>query len=315
MRAIVVDAFGAVPSMADLAAPTPRADELLIAVKAAGLNPFDWQLADGALRDRMPNVWPFVLGNDAAGIVVGVGSDVTGHREGDRVFGQMFHAPLGEGTFADYTVVPAGGAIASLPETVSFETAAALPTAGLTALGLVDALAARPGATVLIVGASGGVGSFATRIAADRGFRVLATASGADAERVRGLGAERTFDHRSGELAALVGASDVGPLDAIVDLVGERSGSTALWPLVRSGGQVLSTVGTLDIAALRARGLEGRDFVVAADRRGLERLLALLVEGRLVVPIDTVIDLSDVPAAIARSRQGGARGKTVIRVA
>ncbi len=314
MRAVVVDVLGGEPQLAEVEVPSPKAGQLLIEVFSAGINPFDWQLADGAMRETIPNVLPFVLGNDAAGVVVDMGTGVTGFQVGDRVFGQLFHVPLGEGTYAQYTIADAGGAVARLPARITPETGAALPTAGLTALGLVDAITAAANATVLIVGASGGVGSFCTQIAASRGFRVLATAAGHDAERMKALGAAATFDHHVGELHTLLDAAEVAPIDAIVDLVSSASTLASLSSLVKEGGQVLSTIGSVDVAALAKRGIEGTNFVVQASRDGLERLVDLVGADRLSVPIEAVIRLEDVPVAIARMRRGGARGKTVIHV-
>jgi NADPH2:quinone reductase len=314
MHAVVVDVLGGTPRVAEVEVPSPEAGQLLVKVRAAGINPFDWQLAEGALRGTVPNVLPFVLGNDAAGVVEGIGAGVTEFAIGDRVFGQLFHTPLGEGTFAEHTIADAGGAVARLPDEISDRTGAALPTAALTALGLIDAVTPGVRATVLIVGASGGVGSFATQIAASPDFRVLATASSRDAERVKTLGAAVTFDHHAGDLRSSIDDAEVGPLDAIVDLVSDASTLTSLSSLVKAGGQVLSTIGSVAAAGLIQRGIEGTNFVVQPSRDGLERLLEMVSSRRLTVPIEAVIPLDDAPAAIARLRRGGARGKTVIEM-
>lgn len=173
MRAVAVEKLQGEPRLMDVPLPVAKPDQLLIKVSAAGINPLDWKIADGAFEGAMPHVLPLVLGVDAAGVVAGIGTKVTRFKKGDRVFGQFFNVPLGVGTYAEYTVAGETGAVAKLPSTVTDEQGAALPTAAMTASGMVDSLELPPGSKVLIVGATGGVGSFATQLAAARGFTVL----------------------------------------------------------------------------------------------------------------------------------------------
>ena len=140
MRAIAVATLKGKPQLMVLPKPTPRSDQLLVKVSVAGMNPFDWQLTDGVMTGVLPNVLPFVMGIDAAGSVVEIGSAVSRFRVGDRGFGQFFHSPLGEGTYAEYCVVPETATVAKLPDSVSDEVAAALPTAAMTALSMIDSL-------------------------------------------------------------------------------------------------------------------------------------------------------------------------------
>ena len=261
----------------------------------------------------MPAVFPLILGQDAAGTVSSVGNNVTRFKSGDRVFGQFFHAPVGEGTFAEYAVVPEKGALALLPREIDFPTAAALPTAGMTALAMVEALELEAGSSVLIVGATGGVGSFATQLAANKGLHVLATAAApSDGERLRRLGAHEIYASRDEALISEVQRTHSQPIDGVIDLVSKTAVLTALAGLVRQGGCVLTTVFSADEKALRARGLRGGNFEVRASSSLLERLVEIVQSGKLTVPIDSAISLADAPAAIARSRAGHSKGKTVI---
>jgi NADPH:quinone reductase-like Zn-dependent oxidoreductase len=313
MRAIAVDKLKGEPRLVELPKPQPKPNQLLVKVAATAINPFDWKVADGIMGDAVPKVLPFVLGQDAAGTVAAVGDQVTRFRVGDRIFGQFFHLPLGEGTFAEFTVVPETAVLAPLPKAVSDEIGAALPTAGMTALALVEALHLEAGASVLIVGATGGVGGFATQLAAAKGLRVLATAGPADAERMRRLGAAETFDNRRGDLSAQVKQNHPEGVDGVIDLVSDAPAFAALARLVRKGGSMLSTIGSADEKSL-SQGLRGGNFQLKANTSLLQSLASAVESGQLTVPIEAIIALEDAPAAIARSRAGHAKGKTVIRV-
>jgi NADPH:quinone reductase-like Zn-dependent oxidoreductase len=312
MRAIAVDRFKAEPRLLEVAQPVPKSDQLLVKIAATALNPFDWKVADG-IMGAMPAVFPLILGQDAAGTVSAVGADVTRFKTGDRLFGQFFHAPVGEGTFAEYAVVPQTAPLAVLPPQIDFASAAALPTAGMTALSMVETLGLKGQADVLIVGATGGVGSFATQLAAANGLRVLATASSpSDADRLRRLGASEVYASRNEALIADVRGNHPQGIDGIIDLVSDMAALNALAGLLHPGGTVLTTVFSADEKALAARGLKGGNFEVRASSSLLERLADIVKAGKLTVPIESKIDLAEAPAAIARSRAGHSKGKTII---
>ena len=313
MRAIAVDEFKGEPRLVEVEQPVPKPEQLLVKIAATALNPFDWKVADGMLEGSMPTVFPLILGQDAAGTVNAVGSNVTRFKSGDRIFGQFFHAPVGEGTFAEYAVVPQNGALALLPQEIDFPRAAALPTAGMTALAMVEALELEAGSSVLIVGATGGVGSFATQLAANKSLRVLATAAApGEGERLRRLGASEIYASRDEALISEVQRNHPQAIDGIIDLVSQTAGLTALARLVRQGGCVLTTVFSADEKTLRARGLRGGNFEVRASSSLLERLVDIVKSGKLTVPIDSTIALAEAPAAISRSRAGHSKGKTII---
>jgi NADPH:quinone reductase len=313
MRAIAVEKLKGEPRLLDVARPEPKADQLLVKVSMAGMNPIDWKLADGMMTGVLPEVLPFVLGLDAVGIVAGTGASVSRFKIGDRVFGQFFHPPLGEGTYAEYTVVPESGTVAILPSSVSDEVGAALPTAAMTALSIVDSLELTPGSKVLIVGASGGVGSFATQMAVDKGFTVLVTARDDYAERLRLFGAFESFDRRGLDLVSQVALAHPQGIDAVIDLVSDAATFAASASLVSKGGYLVTITGVADLKALKARGLKGVNFQLEANTSLLKQLVALVEGQKLVVPVEATINLDKVPAAIAASRSGRARGKTVIR--
>jgi NADPH:quinone reductase-like Zn-dependent oxidoreductase len=314
MRAIAVDTLKGKPQLMILPRPTPKPDQLLVKVSVAGMNPFDWQLTDGVMKEVMPNVLPFVMGIDAAGDVVDLGSQVSRFCLGDRVFGQFFHSPLGEGTYAEYCVVPETATVAKLPPSVPDKAAAALPTAAMTALSMIDSLEIDPGSTVLIVGATGGVGAFATQLAAGRGFIVLVTAGPQDAERMQGLGASQVFDARGTELIAQLTPTYRQRIHAVIDLVSDRATFKSMARFVLEGGYMLTTVDAADPEFLKDQHIKGGNFSLEADAGLLLRLASLVETGQLVVPIEATISLEQAPDAIAASRNGHARGKTVIRM-
>jgi NADPH:quinone reductase-like Zn-dependent oxidoreductase len=312
MRAIAVDKLKGEPRLIDVSQPVPKPEQLLVKIDATAINPFDWKVSDGIMEGVMPAVFPLILGQDAAGTVTAVGNRVTRFKPGDKVFGQFFHPPVGEGTFAEYAVVPETAPLALLPPEINAAIAAALPTAGMTALAMIEALDLKPKARVLIVGATGGVGSFATQLAAAKGFQVLATASADEADRMRTLGASEVFEPRKGNLAEEIKRSHPDGIDGLIDLVSDGPALAALSEIVRNGGCVLTTVFTADEKALRGRGIRGGNFQLKSNSALLERLAETVKSGKLTVPIDSTISLEAAPAAIARSRAGHARGKTVI---
>jgi len=312
MHAIAVDKLKGEPRLLEVAQPVAKPDQLLVKIAATALNPFDWKVADGIMGNT-PTVFPLILGQDAAGTVTATGSAVTRFKTGDRLFGQFFHTPLGEGTFAEYALVPQTAPIVLLPPEIDFTTAAALPTAGMTALAMVDALGLREQTSVLIVGATGGVGSFATQIAANSGLHVLATAgTPGDAERLRRLGAREIYASRNEALISDVQRNHPRGIDGVIDLVSNTTTLMAVAGLVRQGGCVLTTVFAADEQALQGRGLRGGNFEVKATTTLLQRLAEIVRSGKLSVPVESTIPLAEAPAAIARSRAGHSNGKTVI---
>ena len=127
MRAVVIKGFGAEPELVETEVPEPGAGELLVRIHAAGLNPFDWKVADGALDGVVEHAFPFVMGSDGAGVVARIGRGVTDFRPGDRVYGQFMHLPKGQGSYAEHAVVDAAGKVARIPDGLAFTIAAARP--------------------------------------------------------------------------------------------------------------------------------------------------------------------------------------------
>jgi NADPH:quinone reductase-like Zn-dependent oxidoreductase len=303
MKAVVITDFATEPTLADLPVPEPGPGQLLVRLHAAGLNPFDWKVVDGALKDAVPHAFPLVLGSDGAGVVSRTGPGVTRFRPGDRVYGQFMRLEQGQGSYAEYAVADENGAIARIPETLPFTLAAALPTASVTAYQAVEAARLHTGHTLLITGASGGVGQSAVQFAAQAGADVLAAARPDVADHLRDLGAT----------AVTVAQVAPGSVDAVLDLVTPPGGDAgALAGLLRPGGTLINTNYALDPDALAAQGILGINFGNRPTTEVLTTLAELADTGKLRVHIDAEVPLGQAPAALARSRTGHAHGKTVI---
>jgi len=313
MRAVTVREYGGTPTVTEIPTPDPGARQILIRLRAAGMNPMDLWLASGAWKPT-PATFPMVLGADGAGVVEKLGEGTSRYSVRDDLFGQLLIAPLGSaGTYAEYVAVSEDAPLARVPSGLDHVVAAALPTAGGAGLALVEQLEPLADKTVLIVGAGGGVGSFATQFAANAGGNVIASVRADDAERMRGYGAQETIDRRAVALPAAVRRAHPDGVDVLIDLVdADAAGFAALASLVRPGGTAMSTNYVADEAALRASGVTGINFALAMSSQLLARLAEAVVDGRIIAPPITRISLEEVPAALNRAQGRAARGKTVI---
>lgn len=317
MRAAVLDGYGGPERLAvrEIDAPEPGVGELLIRVRAASVNPLDGKIRRGRLRFLRPARFPLVPGYDAAGEVVAVGPEVSRFAPGDFVFA-MLDRPHG-GACAQYAVTSETSA-ARLPPSLTFEEAAALPLAGLTALQALrdrGELAAEERA--LIVGAAGGVGHFAVQIAKAFGAQVTAVASGRNLPFLWQLGADRAIDYTRADWTA-----DDGTFEVVFDTVGAGSFPAAA-PLLAEDGIYVSTLpgaGALSwvvrsaVSALWGDRRRARLVAVRPSGDDLAHLARLVAQGQLRPMIDKVFPLSEIARAHALSEGGHVRGKIVIAV-
>jgi NADPH:quinone reductase-like Zn-dependent oxidoreductase len=322
MKAVVYRCYGGpeVLEYADIAMPVPAEDEVLVKVRAAGVNPLDWHYMRGS---------PFVMrlmvgigapkdpsmGRDFAGVVEAVGKKVTRFKVGDRVFGGA------NGAFAEYVVRRETGAITLMPANISFEEAAAVPVAAITALqALRDSGQLQAGQKVLINGASGGVGSYAVQIAKSMGAEVHGVNSTRNVELVLGLGADRVFDYKKENYT-----ESEERYDLIIDMVGNHSlldNSKVMKPtgrLVQVGGPSGDWVGPFRrmIEALLVTPFMDQEVVsILAQLTGddLAILATLMSEEKITSRIDRRFPLAETAQAIAYSETGRARGKIIITV-
>jgi NADPH2:quinone reductase len=309
MRAIVFHDFGASPTVADLPRPEPEAEEVLVRVRASSLNGFDAATVAGMLKGMMEHRFPVVLGKDFAGTVEAVGDQVTRFAPGDEVFGVVMKPFLGDGGLGEYVTVPDGYGLARIPDGLSHIAAEALGLAGTAALNAVDAVAPAEAHTVLVSGASGGVGAYAIQLAAARGARVIATAKpGAEADLVRDLGAAHVVDY-SRDLPAQVRAIAPDGVHAVLHLAGDGGQLAAL---LAPGGRLASTLG-FGPQALGRTDATAVPVMANPDRSTLDRLAADAAAGRLRIPVTRTYPLSQVPQALA-DFGAGAVGKFAVTV-
>lgn len=313
MRSVAVRSFGGTPEVMDLPPPAPGPRELLVRLDTAGMNPYDWKILEGILRPR-PHVFPLIAGVDGAGSVLATGEQVRRFRPGDRVFGQFLHDPVGTGTYAELAPVPEALGIVRIPAELPVAEAAALPTAGMTALDALERLGVAAGATLVIVGASGGIGSIATQIAAARGIEVLAVARASSWERLHRLGARETFDGANPEWVRAFRDARPKGADALLDLMSDRDSFARNLRLVRAGGRAATTVYASDPALAPPTGVDVLTIDLQPSSALLERLSTEFLTHHLSVPVVRTISLEEAPAVLAEIRAGRGAGKTVIAI-
>ncbi len=309
MRAFVLTEFGATPRLADLDVPEPGEGEVRVRVHAASVNGFDLSVAAGYLADMMEHRFPVVLGKDFAGVVDALGPGVSGYQVGNRVFGVVTKAFLGDGSFAEYVTVPTDVGLAKLPHGVDIVTGAALGLAGTAALSAVDAAELKPGQSVLVAGATGGVGNQAVQLAKQAGAQVVATAASDDARTlVSGLGADTTVDH-GGDVVDTVRRLHPDGVDVVFHFAGDPA---QLLRTVRRGGRFVSTM--VQPEQLPAENLTVIGIYANPDPATLGRLADHAAEGAARVTIQDTIPLDDAPEAFATFTRG-TLGKIVITTA
>jgi NADPH:quinone reductase-like Zn-dependent oxidoreductase len=313
MRAVHVPAAGQQPRLSELPVPQPAEGQVLVRVKAAGLNAIDTSIAAGRMAERMAHHYPVVLGRDAAGVVEAVGAGVDGVDAGDEVFGHvLLNPPIEAGTLAEYALLPAA-AVAPKPAGLDFVTAAAIPLAGAAAQAAVDAVDPQPGQKVLVVGATGGVGSYAVQLLTAKGATVVATGAAADTERLTGLGARVVVDYTAEPIADQVRATYPDGIDGLIDLVSHATDDLPL-TAVREGGRVASSLGAANQEALTPAGLTGTNIAARPTRDVITALADQVVAGTLKIDVDTVLPLDQATNGLATIASGEARGKIVVRI-
>ncbi|WP_310723596.1 NADP-dependent oxidoreductase [Streptomyces sp. N2A] len=295
MRKICFAEFGGPEVLQLVEAEEPHAGprRIRIAVRAAGVNPVDWRIREGQVLGAHPVELPAGVGLDAAGVVDEVGEGVEGVEVGDRVFGE------GTDTYAEFAVLSAW---ARIPVGLTFEEAAGYPSVVETALRIIREVGVRPGQTLLVSGASGGVGSAVLQIARERGITVIGTAGAANQDYLRGLGALATT-YGEGWVERV---RHLGRVDAALDL----AGSGVIRELVELTGDSRKVVSIADLAApqlsVRFSGVAG------SVPDALAEAVDLIARGRLRIPVEKSYPLTEAAAAHADSRAGHTRGRRVL---
>jgi len=313
MQAAAIDRGGGpeVITLHTLAVPKPAADEVLIALHTAGVG-----IWDAGVRKQpgyiKHSTFPLVLGTDGAGVVAALGSGVRGFRVGEQVYSYSWDNPQG-GFYAEYVAVPAR-LVGHVPAGLSLTDAGAIATTGLTAIqGIDDALHLKSGQTLIIHGASGGVGSLALQFARLRGVRVLASASGDDGFAfVKRFGAQAVVDGRHGDIAAAARAFAPGGVDAVLALAAGDTLERCIDAL-RPGGTVAYPTGIHPEPKARA-GIRVIRYDAIAGAAEFERLNQAIAAAKLQVPIAAEYPLAQAAAAQERVEAGHVLGKLVLRI-
>jgi len=301
-RAVLIRGYGgaAAAEVAEIAKPAAGQGQVLVRVRAAGVNGIDWKVREGYVRDAFPLQLPAVLGIELAGAVEAVGPGASRFRVGDRVMG-----PLGGlGAYADFVTVDEANLVRT-PQGLDDVHAAGIPVAAVAAWqSLHHAGPIAAGQRILIHGAAGGLGGYAVQYAKRAGAEVFATASTAHLEYVRSLGADHVIDYKTQRFESI--ARDI---DLVLDYVGgevlDRS-----WPVLAKNGAIVSTASP-DILARTPRVRRGLWFVNKPDAALLERLAAEIAQGTLISKLGEVVGFDDIPAAIERNRTDPRIGKVV----
>lgn len=301
-RAVLIRAYGGVAAaeIAAIARPAAGPGQVLVRVRAAGVNGIDWKVREGFVRDAFPLQLPAVLGIELAGVVEAVGPGASRFRVGDRVMG-----PLGGlGAYADFVAVDEANLVRT-PQGLDDVHAAGVPVAavaGWHSLHQAGPIAA--GQRILIHGAAGGLGGYAVQYAKQAGAEVFATASTAHLEYVRSLGADHVIDYRIERFESVVHG-----IDLVLDYVGgevlDRS-----WQVLAKDGAIVGT-SSPDILARTPPGRRGLWFVNKPDTALLEQVAAEIAQGTLISKLGEVVGFDDIPAAIERNRTAPRIGKAV----
>ncbi len=293
MKAVLMNGYGGVDQLVygDAPEPKPQAGEVLVKVAATSINPIDWKIRRGDMKDRMPLPLPAILGRDVAGTVASLGPNTDGFNPGDRVMGLVNHA------YAEFLVAKRE-TLTRIPDTLETEDAAALPLVLTTGAQLIEnGVQPKPGQTVLVTGALGSVGRTAVYVARKHGMTVIAGVRASERAKAEELGADRivAIDQEQG-------IASLGEVDAIADTVGHDV-ITKLMPYIRNSGVLATVLGKPD-------GADGKNFTVRPvfaqpDANRLHQLAEAVAAGEFSIPISKRMKLSQAREAQRTAEKGG----------
>lgn len=310
MKAVRVHNYGGpeVLRFEDAPRPTPGSGELLIRVRAAAVNPIDWKIRAGYLKDYAPMPLPFIPGYDISGVVEAVGPGVTNFKKGDEVYARA-DAADGHGAYAEYAIAKETET-ALKPKSIDYVHAATIPVAAVTAWrALFDTADLRAGQKILIHGAAGGVGSFAVQLAKWKGAHVYATASANNLEFVRQLGADQAIDYEKTKFEDVVHDADV-----VLDTIGGETQKRS-WQVLKKGGILVSLVGLSSEGEAAKHGVRSAAISAQGGSTVLSELAKLIDAGKLKPIVDVVLPLSEARQAQELNEKGHSRAKIVLKVA
>lgn len=310
MRAAQINEYGGpevLQTVNDAPKPTPAAGQVLVAVQAASVNPFDGKVREGKLKNSSLLKLPATLGGDCAGTIAELGEGVSGWAIGDEVYGQA-NALSGQGSFAEFTPVKAES-LAAKPKSVNFITAAALPLTGVSAYqALVEHAQLQKGQKVLIHGGAGGIGSYAIQLAKHLGAYVATTAAGSDTNYVKSLGADEVINFQTTDFS-----TQLKDFDVVYDTVGGDT-YTKSYQVLKPGGVIVSMLMQPDETLMNQHKVRAIAQQTRTTTERLTKLAELVDSGALKVNIDKVFPLEQAGEALSYLQSGRHRGKVVIQV-
>lgn len=314
MKAIIIDAFGGPEKLqyTDIPNPILEGNDVLIKVAYAGVNPVDWKIREGLLKDRLPHEFPLIMGWDVSGVVSEIGSNVDDFKVGDEVFSYVRKPIVKWGAYAEFVTMDAEY-VAKKPKNSSFAEAAAVPLIGLTAWqALFTTAHLQRGETVLILGGSGGVGSMAVQFAKSMGANVLATASLKNHDYVKKLGATEVFDH-GGNVVEQVQNFTKGGVDVVFDCFGKEAFRNGL-SCLKKGGRIVSILEHLEPEEAKKLGIVASYLFVSPNGHQLKNIAHLINEKKVQAPSIEEMPLKDAAIAQEKIRTKSTSGKIVLKV-
>ncbi|MCO7177142.1 NADP-dependent oxidoreductase [Sporolactobacillus kofuensis] len=309
MKAIVINQYGGADQLheADVPVPEPKEHQVVVKLAATSINPIDWKLREGYLKQLFDWEFPIILGWDVAGVIAKVGDNVSGWSEGDRVFARPATTP--HGSYAEYAAVD-DHLLVRIPDNISFDEAASIPLAGLTAWQvLFDYGKLQAGEKVLIHAGAGGVGSLAIQFAKAKGAYVYATASAKNLDFLKSLGADEVIDYQSQNFTEVLNG-----IDLVFDTMGGKVQQESFKVLKPGSGKLVSIVGEPDPQLAAQYNVKAQAIWLKENGRQLKEIADLLASGKVKAIVGTTFPFSEngLKQAHELSATGHARGKIVI---
>jgi len=310
MKAVQINAYGGVDILQvndDIKKPAVQNEQVLVEVHAGSINPFDVIVREGFMQKFIPLKFPVTVGGDFAGTVIEVGEGVTGYIVGNKVFGTAITLNGSTGGFAEYASVTTGS-ISLMPNNLDFVKAASMPLVGSSAVQAIeDHIKLQPGQKILIHGGAGGIGSIAIQLAKSIGAYVATTASSADRDYVKSLGADKVVDYKNEDFQTLI-----KDYDAAFDTVGGET-TTKSFSVLKKGGVLVSMKGEPDKTLAQSHEVVGIGQNTKTNTDHLNRVKELVESEKIKPQVDRVFTLNQIKEAFAY-QVGKHRGKVVLEI-
>lgn len=315
MKAIVIEQFSNSDQlkMTNLPVPKPADNEILIRIAYTAVNPVDWKICEGLLKERLPHQFPLIPGWDASGTIAAIGNKVSQFSVGDKVYAYCRKAEVQWGSYAEYIAVEESS-VALKPKNLNYAAAAAIPLVGLTAWqALFDVGQLKAGQSILIHAGAGGVGSMAIQFAKNAGAKVYTTASQKNHAYVKQLGAIHPIDYTKDNFISHIKAFEPKGIDMVLDTMGGHVLQESL-KVIKPGGHLVSIVEKPDPAAAEAHQIQPGYVFVRPNGKQLTEITRLIEEGKVIAPHIEEMQLEDAAFALQKVKKGHTMGKIVLKV-